>query len=569
MNRINEQSIGLSDFSLNVQDYLEIGIIVCLLPEWTIQYVNIPGAQMLGRNVEKIIGLPLPQSTDDSDLFLLLNKLKVSQPQTKLLHLDNEKAWSIDWKEFHSRYAVVIIRNSPEVMLKKELDAILDCLFDGVWITDGQGITVRVNKALEQIANLKASEVEGRHVSAPIEEGKFSVSVNLKAIQERRPVTMLDEYWNGKCCLTSSTPVFNERGEIWRAVATIRDISQLEEAHKELLKTKEQVRLYQDELKRLEEENRLGMEIIGHSSAVQKIVLLVQRLAKVDSTVLILGETGVGKDLVAQSIHNLGPRSHAPFIKVNCGAIPETLIESELFGYEKGSFTGAKREGKPGMFELAQGGTIFLDEVAELPLQLQVKLLQAVEEHTICRIGGTQPAKLNLRIIAATNRNLEEMVSGGIFREDLYYRLKVLTLIIPPLRERIEDIPLLANHFITKLNEKMGLDKRLSPEAIDYMMIYRWPGNIRELRATMENLMVMSEECTITPDELPLSIRQSLGTELEISIQPLKQAVQELEKKILNLSIEKYHNSYEVAKVLKVNQSTVIRKAKRYGLSFS
>ncbi|GBF34438.1 sigma-L-dependent transcriptional regulator [Desulfocucumis palustris] len=501
------------------------------------------------------------------NMSMILKKLLDSPPLTEVVYQQGEQAWSIEWKEWLPEQAIVIIQKRPEVMLKKELDAILDCLYDGIWITDGQGVTVRVNKALENIANIDAGEVVGRHVLEPRDEGKFSVSVNWLAIQDRKPVTSLDEYWSGKCCLTSSIPVFNDQGEIWRAVATVRDITLLQESYTELLNAKEQVRLYRDELDRLEEERQLGGEFVGNSAAVQKVISTVRRLAKVDSTVLILGETGVGKDVVAKMIHNLSFRADAPFIKVNCGAIPETLIESELFGYEKGSFTGARREGKPGMFELAQGGTIFLDEVAELPLQLQVKLLQAVEEHTIFRIGGIQPVKLNLRIIAATNRNLEEMIAKEMFREDLYYRLKVLPVSIPPLRERKEDIPLLVNHLIKKLNEKMGLAaKRFAKGTVDIMSCYHWPGNVRELRTVIEHLLVMVEGDTIIPDDLPSSLRRSAGQESVVNIQPLKQAVQELEKKIISLAIKQYRNSYEVAKVLQVNQSTVIRKAKKYGI---
>jgi len=567
---INVKQNVYDGLSSCILDYLEIGALICLRPQWVIQYVNLPAAQLLCLDAGKLAGRSLLNGVGNNDLSVILKKLVDNPPLTEVIYQQGEQTWSIEWKEWLPEQVIVIIQKSPEIMLKKELDAILDCLYDGIWITDGQGITVRINKALESIANIEAGEVVGRHVLEPRDEGKFTVSVNWLAIQDRKPVTRLDEYWTGKCCLTSSIPVFNEQGEIWRAVATVRDITLLEELYKELLKTKEQVRLYHDELNRLEEERQLGAELVGNSPVIQKVISIVRRLAKVDSTVLILGETGVGKDVAAKMIHNLSSRVDSPFIKVNCGAIPETLIESELFGYEKGAFTGAKREGKPGMFELAQGGTIFLDEVAELPLQLQVKLLQAVEEHTVFRIGGTRPVNLNLRIIAATNRNLEEMIAKEMFREDLYYRLKVLPVFIPPLRERKEDIPLLINHLIKKLNEKMGLAaKRFTKDAIDLMASYHWPGNVRELRTVIEHLLVMVEGDMIIPDDLPSSLRQSVVQGSVVTIQPLKQAVQELEKKIISLAIQQYRNSYQVAKVLQVNQSTVIRKAKKYGLSLS
>ncbi|SHK67782.1 sigma-54 interaction domain-containing protein [Desulforamulus aeronauticus] len=459
--------------------------------------------------------------------------------------------------------------NDPS-LLRKEIDAIIDSVFDGIWITDGQGITVRINRALEKIANLKNSEVVGRHVLDVRDEGKFALSVNMKALEEGKPVTLLDEYSTGKRCLTSSVPVFNDKGEIWRAVAIVRDMTELENLQQELLVAQEQARHFQDKIIELEKEQQLGTDFVGNSPTFRKVIATIRRLAKVDSTTIILGETGTGKSLVAQAIHNLSPRSKEPFIKVNCGAIPENLIESELFGYEKGAFTGAQKEGKPGMFELAQGGTIFLDEIGELPLLLQVKLLQAVEEQCVFRVGGTKPVHLNVRIIAATNRNLEEMVANRTFREDLYYRLKVLSIILPPLRERREDITPLALYFLKVFNQKMVLSKELSIDAIDYLVRHNWPGNVRELRTVIEHLIIMTDSNLITPDDLPLNLRQSM-IEVNLGDQPfpLKQAVHDLEKKLLTKAIQKYQNSYKVAEILKINQSTVIRKAQKYGISFN
>jgi PAS domain S-box-containing protein len=471
--------------------------------------------------------------------------------------------------EPNDKKSISITNNCNDSEISHEMREILDCIFDGVWIINGQGKTIYINKAVKKIADLEDDEVLGKHVLEPQSKGKYFNSVTYKALKSRKPVSIIDEYQNGKHCLSSGIPLFNEKGEIWRVVGIIRDVTKLENLHRELLHAQEQVRFYQDQFLNLEKEQCVSQDILGKSNSIENVRTIAKRLAKVDSTALILGETGVGKGLLANIIHRLSERSGRPFTKVNCGAIPETLIESELFGYEQGAFTGAKKEGKPGIFELTQGGTIFLDEIGELPLHLQVKLLQIVEDQQVFRIGGSHPIKLDVRIIAATNRNLEEMISRQLFREDLYYRLNVLSVTIPPLRERAEDIPILISHFLSKCNKKMNLAKRFNQEAIKCLIGYHWPGNIRELESTIESLVIMVEHNLIMVDDLPVRISNTNRRWLaEKEIRPLKKAVEELEKHFIHLAIRKYQNSYEAAEALGVSQPTVIRKAQKYGISF-
>ncbi len=297
-----------------------------------------------------------------------------------------------------------------------------------------------------------------------------------------------------------------------------------------------------EEIERLRNENKqlhnelqgrfLNENIVGNSNKMREVFNQIQQVAKTQATVLIRGESGVGKELIADAIHYGSDRAEQPLIKVNCAAIPETLIESELFGHEKGAFTGADKQ-KKGRFELAQGGSIFLDEIGELPLQIQVKLLRVLQEREFERLGGTKTIKTNVRIIAATNRNLENAIQEGVFREDLYYRLSVFPVYVPALKERLNDIPLLVDHFIQKTNKKNGTDiKRISSSAIEMLMIYKWPGNIRELENCIERAAILSTDKVIRPQNLPptLQTAQSSGTTNSGTLQSI---VDKVEKQLI------------------------------------
>ncbi|MGB9826822.1 MAG: sigma-54 interaction domain-containing protein, partial [Desulfofundulus sp.] len=318
----------------------------------------------------------------------------------------------------------------------------------------------------------------------------------------------------------------------------------------------------------LRQEKLENTEIIAVSPQMKQVLDLVDRVAQVDSTILITGESGVGKGVIASRIHKLSKRDKGPFITINCGAIPENLLESELFGYEPGAFTGARREGKKGLIEMGDGGTVFLDEVADLPLNLQVKLLQVIQEKRLMRVGGNQQIGVNVRFIAATNRDIQKMVREGLFREDLYYRLNVVPVTIPPLRYRKEDIVPLIEHFVNKFNLKYDMNKHFSPEAMDRLLTYHWPGNVRELENLVERLMVTTDINVIEPVHIPDYIINSSG-ELPgkvyvLGICPLKQAVDEVERQLIMLASQRCKTTYEMASALQVNQSTIVRKIQKY-----
>lgn len=308
-------------------------------------------------------------------------------------------------------------------------------------------------------------------------------------------------------------------------------------------------------------------KFIFHSEKMQELMKLVIHIAAVDTTVLIQGESGVGKELIADILHSCSMRKNGPFIKINCAAIPANLLESELFGYEPGAFTGANRKGKAGMFELASGGVLFLDEIGDMPWELQVKLLRAIQEMEITRVGGTQPIKIDLRILAAANCSLKEMVVSDRFRKDLYYRLNVVPLFIPPLRDRPEEILALVKHFVEFYNQKHKLQKRLSTDVLQCFMQYNWPGNVRELENLIERLIVTTNHDTITISDLSAwSELITAQKEFESELILLQKALENTERKMLQKAFSIHNSTYAVARALGISQPTVVRKTAKYGI---
>lgn len=447
-----------------------------------------------------------------------------------------------------------------------EMENILDFIHDGIWLIDGKGITLRINRAMERIAGIRAEEVVGRHVSEPLREGRFKTCVTLRALQTRQTVTLFDDYSNGKRCLNTSTPIFDEQGNVHRVIAAIRDITELESLQHKLSRLEVEAMAYRLRAEGLESQR--NNTLLGHSPQLQRALQDICKAAHADAITLILGETGTGKSLAAKTIHEMGSRAQKPFISINCGAIPASLMESELFGYEKGAFTGASRAGKPGMLELASGGTLLLDEIAELPLALQAKLLHILDGQPIYRVGGTKPLQFNARILAATNKPLDQMVAEGRFREDLFYRLRVLSVEMPPLRERRDDILLLASHFLEKNAEETGRRKILDPSVEQLFLSYAWPGNVRELHGVIQSLVTLCENDRILPDDLPSYMRRkNLDDHIDKTYAPtLMEAVENLEKDMLSKALMECGSTYKAARKLGISQSSVVRKAKKYGL---
>lgn len=452
--------------------------------------------------------------------------------------------------------------------MKNWLDTIIDSSNDGLWICDHQGKVIRINKASERINGVKAEEVIGKNMKELIAEGLFDKSVTLEVLKRKTSVTIIQQIKGGKRILVTGNPIFNEKGEITFVVTNDRDISELDHLRSQLQEAQALAKGYISRLSELEMKEIDLSNIIFQSKEMERIIEMALRVAKVDSTVLLLGESGVGKGMIAKLIHKHSERSNGPFIRVDCAGIPESLVESELFGYEKGAFTGAKIEGKPGFFELANKGTLFLDEIGEIPLSTQSKLLRFLEDHEIIRVGGTEPKEIDVRVIAATNKNIDEMLASRTFRKDLYYRLNVVPIHIPPLRERRDDILPLIFHFLEKFSKAHRKEKILSPETIEALRKYDFPGNIRELANLIERLVVVTEKERIEMADLPNAIVDYAPKTLPYSFLSegisLKEALERCESIIVERAIKKYGSQREAAKNLGVDQATLSRKIKKF-----
>ena len=318
--------------------------------------------------------------------------------------------------------------------LTMQLDAIIESSYDGLYITDGKANTLRVNQAYERISGLKQEDLIGRNMRDLVQEGVLDRSVTLEVLRLREPVTIMQDIAGDKHVIVTGNPFFEKNGDISLVVTNVRDITELNQLHLELEESRKISSRYQEELEQLQKLEFASHELIAKSDAFRATLKQAVKVSQVDATVLITGESGVGKSLLARLIHKMSLRNDGPFVKISCGAIPENLMESELFGYEKGAFTGARAGGKAGLLEVGNGGTVFLDEIAELPLNLQVKLLDVLEDKEVTRLGGTTPRSIDLRLITATSRDLKQMVREKDFREDLFFRLNVIPLHIQPLR---------------------------------------------------------------------------------------------------------------------------------------
>lgn len=460
----------------------------------------------------------------------------------------------------------------------ERLSAIIEHSFDGIFITDKNAKVLRINHAYEDITGLKSEEVLGKNMADLVKEKLISQSGSLIVARTKKPVTLQQRFKSGKEALVTSSPIFDKNGTLIMIVTNVRDLTEiynLKEIVQEKTDAMERLRLELAHIQNPESEQ----EVIAKDETTLAAILLANRVAPMDTTVILLGETGVGKEVMARYIYQHSHRVKNSFIKVNCGAIPESLIESELFGYESGAFAGANRSGKIGLFELANKGTLFLDEIGELPKDMQVKLLRALQEQEIMRIGGTKPIKINVRVIAATNRNLEDMVKKGEFREDLYYRLTVFPISIPPLRLRKKDITPLALSFLTKLNQKYNFKKYFSDISIQLLNEYNWPGNIRELKNIVERAIIISSSDEICPEDLhllhqsqPIIISSPAHPDTrqqtdESSIQfpvDLQDTLARIEYQYVTTAYQQFGNVRDAAHALGITPSTFVRKRKKY-----
>lgn len=463
-----------------------------------------------------------------------------------------------------------IVRLSNQQYLYNEM---LNKLKDGIYVTDEEGTTTYVNDAFLNLSGLTREQIIGKTV---YELRKFNILPNsccAKVIEANGPVSTVNNYYKGQRCLVSGSPIYDEKGNLAKTIAVIRDVSELDVLMKNI--TKETNLFIKSGDFNIKGKNAAKEPVvIINNEKMKSIYGRAKKIVNVDSTVLILGETGVGKDFIATYIYNISNRRTGKFIKINCSAVPEHLLESEFFGYEEGAFTGAQKGGKKGLFEEANGGVLYLDEIGDMPYTLQVKLLSAINDRMFYRIGGTKAVEFNARIIAATNVDLKHLVEEKKFRADLYYRLNVVTFVIPPLRYRKEDIIPLAQQFIEYYNNKYGKNCYFTTNCLEHFLVYGWPGNIRELKNIIERLVLMTDDAFIDTNlftenlMLNESGTNAIGNNLFIADnKSLKDKIDDYEKEIIETTLAVSKNMKEAAARLGIDLSTLVRKKQKYNLN--
>lgn len=460
---------------------------------------------------------------------------------------------------------VLFDENISESLFKK----IIDCSDDEIFISNAEGIAVYCNEKFVENYGIPKEKLLGKHVNYIVENNYVDVILFDKVVESKKTITYKQKTVDGRIMLNTSSPILNKKGDIIYVVEKCRDITENEIMYKELNHAKS--RLMKEE-KIVEKNSREKNKFIGFKSEkIREVSSKARRFSDKDINILITGDSGTGKTSLAKYIHKISCRSRKPFVNINCATIPENLIESELFGYTKGAFTGASNTGKKGLIEEAEGGTLFLDEIGEVPINLQAKLLELVQEKQFIAVGGTKKQTANVRIIAATNCDLERLVSEGKFRKDLYYRLNMVQLKMPSLSERPEDIELFVNHFMSYFNTKYNTNVSISEKVKEQLINYSWPGNIRELEYLIEYLLINSKNDSIKINDLPKNIlnenKKAENLDFKIEIEEgsdYKEIMNNAEEYLVKKFYKKYNSSYKLAKALKVSQSTANRLIKKH-----
>ncbi|BEU86637.1 sigma 54-interacting transcriptional regulator [Selenomonas sp. TAMA-11512] len=527
-----------------------------------------------GASLAQILGMPIEACGKADSILKALEyptetKL-VFQEDNDIVALssifsDGKRVGAMEMRFHHRGMADVAAMEMSYSHMAEDIHKLFETNWDVIYASDDTGRTLEVSSAATAIWGVDAEQLVGKSVYELEKERIFYPSITRMVLESKRRVQAIQTTATGKKLLVMGTPIFDEENRIVRVINTSRLIVDESEFSQELNETRLLLEGYKRELARSQMQEEQNNAFIAESPAMKKIAVMALKVSETDVPVLITGDSGVGKEVLANFIHAKSPRAEKPYIKINCSALPPTLFESELFGYERGAFTGAERSGKPGLFELAQSGTLFLDEISEIPVGLQAKLLRVLQDNEFMRVGGTKTIPLDLRIIAASNKELPAEIDKGLFRRDLYYRLNVVHFRIPPLRERQEDILPLSLFFLKKYNAKYRLNRRLSADVMDAFSRSRWDGNTRELQHAIERMVVLAPQDVIGVDSLPESLQSDLCSEpvrVEAII-PLREAQRLVEEQLIEMARRQYRTTTRIAEALGVDQSTISRKLKR------
>lgn len=540
------------------------------------RFWKLDSAASVGKKLYEVI----PEFQDAEQLDGQIEKVDIDDKNYYVLpfQLDDEEGQKDTVFLILDIYENKLLRSelSYQREMTKELEEILEGSFDGILVTDADGKILYANSSYERVAEIKKKDMEGKKMKDLMNPVWMPNSVAYVVAEQKQPVSKRQVVKSGRHIIVTGRPIFNKKGDIKKIVINARDITEIYELTEELQRSKEMGKLCLENYSDLTDyiDNKGKNPILAASSEMRSVLALAEKVAVFQATVLVLGESGVGKEEVAKYIHNNSLRNEEPFIVLNCGAIPANLLESELFGYEKGAFTGALQAGKEGLLEAADGGTVFLDEIGETPLDFQVKLLRFLESKEVRRVGSLESRNIDVRIIAATNRDLAQMVEEGTFREDLYYRLNVVQVEVPPLRKRKDDIIPLASLFLQRYNELYNQKKLLTHEVVKELEKYPWVGNVRQLKNVIENMVIISNNDYLQTEDLPWVTREMknpsqkmISTVMENSDNlSLTEATEALEKLLFQSAKETCNTTREIADMLKVNQSTVVRKLQKYNL---
>lgn len=470
----------------------------------------------------------------------------------------------VGWVPFHKLTDVLFYHWK---ILSSFYETLLHAVDDAITVVDSKGTIISWNPKAEELYKHSRQESIGKHITHLFKEESVMLMSTLK--EGKSVIRQYNQPQTDVHVLINTQPVFLNH-ELVGGISVERDISDIVKLNEELSSTTAYIQHLESQMDPEDELLDPFRKIKGRSPALMEAIQLAKKVAVTDATVLITGESGVGKELFSQAIHQASDRNESPFVAINCGAIPAALFESELFGYEKGAFTGAVKEGKKGKIDAAKGGTLFLDEIGEMPLDLQVKLLRVLQEKQFYRIGGTKPIPVDVRIIAATNRDLEKMVTEGQFRQDLFYRLNVVSIPIPPLRERMEDIPELVQLYLKEFSIKYKKPiPTIDPEVMYRLMEDSWNGNIRQLRNVIERIMILADDDVIVPHHLPIQFQQpsqTISNEVVREEITFQKPVSEKEK-IEEMLKKTFGNKSAAAKLLGFSRVTLYKKMKRYGIN--